>query len=200
MHSGTAQNTTFEAWLKQDQFKAQVVLPFKEYLKAAFREWCYLRIQYHYLLFIADDNVARKVMARAQVVSDADTGTALLSSAQGSGSANGNKTSSQSAAGRCHGGTCPESLPPSDLTNEVDVENTTGTDVIGKQKAPTWSWSPDLKSHNRRRHDPKDDDNADYTAENEEDDVETGFPVTSRTKSARISKQSKKAELTRKET
>jgi hypothetical protein len=44
VHSGTTQNMTFEAWLKKENFKAQVILPFKEYLKVAFCEYCCLHI------------------------------------------------------------------------------------------------------------------------------------------------------------
>jgi hypothetical protein len=29
---------TFEAWMKQDDFKARIILPFEQYLKEAFRE------------------------------------------------------------------------------------------------------------------------------------------------------------------
>jgi hypothetical protein len=77
VHSGTTQNMTFEAWLKKENFKAQVILPFKEYLKVAFCEYCCLHIWYHYLLSTADDSAARKVMAHVQGASKVDNDTVL---------------------------------------------------------------------------------------------------------------------------
>lgn len=43
VHSGTTRNMTFEAWMKETKFQAQVILPFEEYLKATFHEHCHLR-------------------------------------------------------------------------------------------------------------------------------------------------------------
>lgn len=163
---------TFEAWLKQDIFKSQVVLPFKDYLKTAFRECCCLRLQNYYLLSIADDTVTRKVMARGQKASDADSDPTLSSSAQGSDSAD---------------------LP----ANKDEVEKPTDTGVTSGQKKLTWVWTHGLMSHNWRSHDPDDDNDAEFRA-GDEDDAEMGAPDTLHTKSARISKQTKQAELARK--
>jgi hypothetical protein len=112
-------------------------------------------------------------MARVQKASDADGDLALSSSAQGSDGAD---------------------RP----ANKDDIEKPSDTGVASEQKGPAWSWSHGLMSHNRRSRDPDDDDDAEYRAGNE-DDAEMGALDTTRTKSSRISKQSKQAELTRKE-
>lgn len=162
----------FEAWLKQDIFKSQVVLPFKDYLKTAFHECCCLHVQNHYLLSIADDTVTRKVMARGQKAPDTDSGPAQLSSAQGSDSADHS-------------------------ANKDDIEKPTDTGVTNRQTKSTWVWSHGLMSHNQRSCDPDDDDNAEYRAGNE-DNAEMGAPDTLHMKSARISKQTKQVELAQK--
>jgi hypothetical protein len=38
VHSGTTRSITFEAWMKEEKFKAQVIMLFEQYLKVAFRE------------------------------------------------------------------------------------------------------------------------------------------------------------------
>jgi hypothetical protein len=86
------------------------------------------------------------------------------------------------------------SLPPSHSTNaDHVVENSAGTGAIEGQEGPTLSWLNDLKSHQQRMHDPEDNDDAEYTAENEKD-VEVRVLDTLHTKSSRISKQSKRAQ------
>jgi hypothetical protein len=40
---------TFEAWMKEDKFKTQVIVPFEQYLKAAFRKHFHLHGQYRLL-------------------------------------------------------------------------------------------------------------------------------------------------------
>lgn len=184
--------TTFETWLKEEKFKAQVILPFKEYLKEAFRERCYLCIRCHYLLSVADDSAAKKAMAR-------DQGTPPSSSVQGSSSADNNVASSQSTAEKRRASACPEGLPPSDPANENLVGNSTSTSASDEQKKLAWRWLSELntKSYNQRRPDSEDDDDADYRAENEDDD-EIGASATLRAKSARIGKrQLEQAKLTR---
>ena len=187
---------TFEAWLKEDKFKSQVALPFKEYLNVAFCKHSYLRIQYHYLLSVANNNAARKAMARMQEAPKADP--ALSSSTQGSSGTDHNVTSSRPTAGKHRGSTCPDALPPSRPTNEDGVENPTETSAADAQKKLAWSWLSELNktSNSRPRPNPDDADDAEYRAEDEED-AEVGAADTSRTKSARIGKQQKQAEFTR---
>jgi hypothetical protein len=189
---------TFEAWLKDEKFKSQVALPFKEYLKAAFCKHSYLHVRYHYLLSIADNDPARRAMARAQEALKADRDTTLSSSAQGSGSTDHNMTSSRPTAGKHHGDTCPDALPPSHPTNEDGVENPTETGDSDAQKRLAWSWLSELNktSNSRPRPNPDHADDAEYRAEDEED-AEMGAADTSRTKSARISKQGKRPKFTR---
>jgi hypothetical protein len=183
---------TLEAWMGEDKFKAQVVLPFEQYLKEAFREHRHLRRQYHYSLSTADGSANRKTMERMREASKADSDSVLPSSDEGNVSTDHDTRSSQSTKGKRHGGPCPEKIPSSHSANEDVVENPSSTDIV--DSGPTLSWLNDLKSHQRRRPDPEDDDEADYTAENE--DAEIGDPNTSRIKSARISQQSKRAKLT----
>jgi hypothetical protein len=176
---------TFEAWLTKDKFKAQVIRPFEEYLEVAFREHCYLCIRYDYLLSTANNSTARKTMAHAKEAPKTDNDVVLPSPAQRSVSTDHIMNSSQSTAGK-RGGTHPASLPP---THQDVVES--GTGAIEGQERVAWSWLNDLRSNKQRRPDPEDDDDAEYTAGNE--DVEFGAPDTSRTKSARISKQLQQA-------
>jgi hypothetical protein len=131
-------------------------------------------------------------MARNQDRSNADNDSVLSSSAQGSVNAGHDKKSGQSTAGKRHGRTRPESFPPSHSASENVVENPTGTDAIEEQEGPTLSWVTGLKCRNRRRPGPESDEDADYTAEHEEN-IEIGASDTSRTKSTRISKQSKQS-------
>lgn len=93
------------------------------------------------------------------------------------------------------GGSHQENLPPGDPANENVVEKHIGTGNIEGQEGPSLSWLNDLKSHKQHRPDPQDDDDTEYADQNEE--IETGAPDTSRTKSVRISKQSNPAKLTR---
>lgn len=89
-----------------------------------------------------------------------------------------------------------EKVPPGHSINKDVVENPTSTGAIeGRKQSLTLSWLNGLKSYKRHRPDPNDDDEAEYTTENEED-IEIGDPDTLRTKSTRISKQSKRAKLT----
>jgi hypothetical protein len=76
-------------------------------------------------------------------------------------------------------------------TNHDEAENSTSTGVT---KEPV-VWSHGLTSHRRRTPNPEDDDDAEYIAQDEEG-VEIGAPDTSRSKSGRISEQSKRAKLT----
>ena len=170
---------TFEAWLTKDKYYAEVIQPFKDYLKVAFREHCYLRIRYPYLLSTANDSVAVKSMQHAQDASNAESDIVPPLSSEGSVSA--------------HLGGAHQSSSPS--ANEVGVENHTGTAAIEVKERLDFSLLNDLKSSKRRSFDPGDDDDAEYIAGNE-DDIEFGAPGTTRTKSTRISKQSKRAKLT----
>jgi hypothetical protein len=167
IHSGTARNMTFEAWMKEDKFKEQVSLPFKKYLKEAFHKHCLLRRQYHYLLSTADNSPSRKAMACMQAPSKANSDTALTSSAEGSISTNHGTGSSQSIA----------DLPLCHSANEDEDENPTSTGVT---------------SHGQRMPNP---DDMEYIPRNEEE-VEIGAADTSRSKSTRISEQLKLAKLT----
>lgn len=86
-------------------------------------------------------------------------------------------------------------MPPGDPANKNVVEKRIGTGNIEGQEGPSLSWLNDLKSHKQHRPDPQDDDDTEYADQNEE--IETGAPDTSRAKSVRISKQSNPAKLTR---
>jgi hypothetical protein len=168
--------------MKEDKFKEQVIQPFKEYLKIAFREHCHLYRRFHYLLSTANDCAARKAMAHAQEAPKADSDTA---SAERSISEEHSTRSGEPTARKRHA----ENLSPSHFANEDVVENPADTGAVeGPVRAP-WSWRPGLKSYQRRRPNPEDADDAEYTAENE-DGVEIGASDTVRTKSNRISQQS----------
>ena len=75
------------------------------------------------------------------------------------------------------------------------VKKRIGTGNIEGQEGLSLSWLNDLKSHKRHRPDPQDDNDMEYADQNEE--IETEAPDTSRAKSMRISKQSNPAKLTR---
>jgi hypothetical protein len=123
---------------------------------------------------------------------NADSDTTLPSSTEG----DRNTGSSQSADGKHDRGSRLKDFPPSHSANEDVVENPTSTGSVEGQQMVTLSWLNDLnKGHQRRRKNPEDDDDADYTAKND-DDVEMGDPHTTRTKSTRISGQSKRAKVT----
>jgi hypothetical protein len=196
VHSGVKHDMTFEAWLKEDKFRTQVYLPFKEYVKETFREHHHLRrTQDHYLLSTADNSASRKAMTRAQEASKVDNDTVPLSSAEASANANHDARSGQSTAGKCREDTRLEDLPFRHSANEDVVNNPTGTSAVEEQKKLAWSWLSDLKSHKRHMPNPEDDDDAEYRAQNDEG-LEIGAPDTARTKSTRIDKQYKRAKLT----
>jgi hypothetical protein len=130
-------------------------------------------------------------MARVQASSKANGDTALTSSAEGSVSTNHDTGSSQSIAGKRHEDTFVKNLPLSRSANDDEAENSTSTGVT---KEPV-VWSHGLTSHRRRTPNPEDDDDAEYIVQDEEG-VEIGAPDTSRSKSGRISEQSKRAKLT----
>ena len=193
LHSGITESMTFEAWLKEDKFKTQVILPFKEYLKDAFRERHHLLIQYRHLLSTANDSVTRKAMAHAQEASNADSDAVLPPLAEGDVGTNHDTSSGQLAAEKRCAGTHLNKLPFRYSTNRFVVEKPTGTRAVDGQESSTWSSLSDLKSRKRRTPNPEDDDDdAEYRAEDEENEV----PETSRTKSVRISNQPKRVKLT----
>jgi hypothetical protein len=196
VHSGVKHDMTFEAWLKKDKFRTQVILPFKEYLKEAFREHHHLRrTQDHYLLSTAGNSASRKAMARTQEAPKVDNDTVPPSSAEASVNANHDARSSQSTAGKCREDTRLEDLPFHHFADEDVVDNPTGTDAVEEQKRLGWIWLSDLKSHKRYTPNPEDDDDAEYRGQNDEG-LEIGAPDTARTKSTRIGKQYKRAKLT----
>ena len=174
---------TLEAWLTKDKYQVQVIQPFKEYLKVAFREHCYLHRQYLYLLSTANNSVAVKSMQRAGDASKAERDIVLPSSSKGSISA--------------HRGGTHLSLSPHPPANEVEVENPSGKGAIEVKERLDYSLLNSLKSYKQSRVDPGDNDDAEFVGGNE-DDIECGAPRTTRAKSIRISKQSKRAKLTHK--
>jgi hypothetical protein len=131
-------------------------------------------------------------MARVQEESKSDCDPSLSSSAQGSDTTDHDTAHNPSTAKKRRGGTCLGSLPPSHPASGGEVVNPTVATVV--QEGPTRGWVVGLKCHNRPAPDPKDADDAEYTAENE-DDIEMGASDTSRAKSARIGKQSKQAKV-----
>jgi hypothetical protein len=134
-------------------------------------------------------------MAHVQALA-ADSDAVLLSSVEGNVCADHDTRSSLSTAGKRSLGTHLENLPFRHSTSENVVENPTGTGTIEGQERLTLSWLHGLKNRKWHTPDPKDDDDAEYRAEVEEN-IEVGALDTSCTKSTRTGKKSKRAKLTR---
>jgi hypothetical protein len=134
-------------------------------------------------------------MARAQGGSKSGSNTISQPSTEGNVSTDHDTRSGQFTEGDCCGGTRQETLSIRQSANKDVAESPTDTDNAGGQRSLDYSFLNDLKYHSRRSHDPKDDDDAEYTPEND-DIIEVGTQVTTRRKSAEIGKQLKQAERT----